>query len=286
MKDRSRIRGIVPRCVMSVLLIMALVFYLMVITDSLSAQESEIYAVVCLGDSILGNERGETSVTSRLAQYLGVEVYNGGLGGTSMAMRKEDTRAADSLGLFSGTELVRALVYRDFGAQNGSVQTSMLLEYYPEAIMGLSQIDPEKTQVLILQYGVNDYLLGVPLDNEEDPCDPYTFGGALRRSLELLQENYPSLRVILVTPAYCWFPEENLNCEEKDFGQGTLEEYVELELQIAREYGVEALDNYHNVLQSSGAMEEWESYTVDGLHLNETGRDLIAGRIAEVIRGE
>jgi lysophospholipase L1-like esterase len=76
------------------------------------------------------------------------------------------------------------------------------------------------------------------------------------------------------------------NCQNTDNGGGFLEDYVNLELEIARQYGVEVLDNFHESgIGSTGDFEEWEIYTQDGLHLNEKGRRLVAERIVEIIKG-
>lgn len=88
--------------------------------------------------------------------------------------------------------------------------------------------------MLIIEHGVNDYLSGCPVDNKEDPYDAYTYGGALRTCLKLLQENYPKLRIVLVTPTYCWLLAEEKTCEQKDYGQGILEEYVNTELALQK----------------------------------------------------
>ena len=62
-----------------------------------------------------------------------------------------------------------------------------------------------------------------------------------------------------------------------------LEDYVNLELEIAKEFHVDILDNYHES-GIGGSFEDWEKYTTDGLHLNEDSRRLIAERIAQVLR--
>ena len=69
--------------------------------------------------------------------------------------------------------------------------------------MGLSRIDFSKTEVLIIEHGTNDYNSGQILDNPKDTMDVTTFAGALRTTLSLLQEKYPQLRIILVSPIYC-----------------------------------------------------------------------------------
>ena len=245
----------------------------------------ETYRIVCLGDSIIGNERGEDSITGIMEELLGEPVYNGAFGGSTMSCRVAEDRAAVTTDTLSLARLSEAVAQKDFYVQNAGVTRCAVMEYFPEAVYGFQNIDFDKTKVLIIEHGVNDYQTGVPLDNPKDPYDVYTFGGALRYSLENLKEAYPKLRIILVTPTYCWYLFKESNCEEIDNGGGILEDYVNLELEIAAQYGVEVLDNYHESgIGDSGTFEEWEVYTQDGLHLNETGRRLVAERIAERIK--
>ncbi len=242
------------------------------------------YRIVCLGDSIIGNERGETSITGIMEDLLGEPVYNGAFGGSTMSCRVTEDRAAVTTDTLSLARLSEAVVQQDFYVQNAGVTRCAVMEYFPEAVYGFQNIDFEKTEILIIEHGVNDYLTGVPLDNPENPYDVYTFGGALRYSLENLRDAYPKLRLILVTPTYCWYLFKESNCQEIDNGSGILEDYVNLELEIAAEYGIEVLDNYHESgIGDSGSFEEWQVYTQDGLHLNETGRRLVAERIVECI---
>ena len=247
--------------------------------------EKEEYRVICLGDSIIGNERDETSITAVMEEILGTKVYNGAFGGTTMSCRYNENRASMTEDTLSMVQLAQSIAYRDFGVQNASVTGWSPMEYFPESMYGFQKIDFEKVEVLVIEHGVNDYLAGAELDNTEDPYDIYTFGGALRSALKILKERYPDLRIILATPIYCWYVREGVNCEERDFGNGLLEDYVNLELEIGREFGVEILDNYHESgIGSTGTYEEWEEYTVDGVHLNEEGRALIGARLAEAVR--
>ena len=223
--------------------------------------------IVCLGDSILGNVRDETSVTAVMERVLDETVYNGAFGGTAAARwvrENRPTRLDDALSL---VRLSQAIVNEDFGVQNASVTGYAAMDYFMEGVYGFQRIDFDKVEMLVIEHGVNDYQLGIALENPEDPYDPYTYGGALRTSLRGLRDRYPDMEILLVTPTYCWYPAENLSCEEADFGGGLLEEYVALELSIAEKMGVTVLDDYHESgVGAPGGNEDWQTYTVDGIH--------------------
>ena len=242
------------------------------------------YRIICLGDSIVGNVRDDTSITAILEESLGMPVYNGAFGGTTASATNREERASLAMDSISLTKLADAICYGDFSVPNASVNSWSVIDYFPDAAYGLSKVDLNKVEVLIIEHGVNDYLAAVPLDNEQNPYDVFTFGGTLRHVLKELKEKRPDIRILLCTPTYMWYVEEETDCEELNLGGGYLEDYVNLELEIAREFGVYVLDNYHDS-GIGGSFENWPEYTVDGLHLNEEGRRLIAGRIAEAVRG-
>lgn len=240
------------------------------------------YRVVCLGDSIMGDVRDNTAVSGYIEVTTGMSVYNGGFGGTKASCVDNGNRAAVDDNVFSLVELTEAIVYQDFSVQNAGVNRYNGMEYFAEGIKGLNRVDWSEVEILIIEHGVNDYLSGAPLDNPENAYDVTTYGGALRYTLRLLQDKRPDLRIILCTPTYCWFYAEQVSCQEKNLGGGYLEDYVNLELEIAKEFGVEIIDNFHES-GIGGAFENWSDYTEDGLHLNDAGRKLIAGRISAVI---
>ncbi len=247
----------------------------------------ESYRIVCLGDSIIGNERGDTSITGILQDILEEPVYNGAFGGSTMARRQTQDRAAVTTDTLSMVKLSESIAHQDFSVQNAGVTRCAVMDYFPDSVYKFQHIDFSKVEILVIEHGVNDYLAGVPLENPQDPFDEYTYAGALRQVLKNLRQAYPEQRVILVTPTYCWFLFKELNCGNNNTGSGILEDYVNMELAIAAEYGVEVLDNYHHSgIGDTGVFEEWEIYTQDGLHLNEKGRRLVAERIADCILEE
>lgn len=245
------------------------------------------YPILFLGDSIVGNVRDETSITSLLEQGLGVSIYNGAFGGSTMAKREALDQAASMANCISMTELAASIAAKDFSVQNAGITACAVMEYFPEAAYGFSEIDLKGVEVIFLEHGANDYQTGVPLDNPEDPMDIYTFGGALRYVLQTLRESQPDTKIVLCTPTFIWYVHDRTDCIKREFGYGGLEAYVDLEIEIAAEYGVDVIDNYHDsgIGGADAAFEEWPLYTEDGLHLNERGRKLIADRIMDYMKG-
>ena len=244
----------------------------------LCERPSEGVRVVLLGDSIYAEKREETCVAQRLSKVLGLPVFNGAFGGTSLARSDSQRRMDEKLDDYSLVAFSKSIVSKDFGVQKQVRVEIPATEYFGTVLEELANIYFTKTELLFIGYGMNDYQNGVRLEDERDPWNEYTFGGALRSALKMLGETYPQLRIILLTPTYSWYEDRQKSCEELDFGGGFLEEYVNLELKIGAEYGVSTIDLYHD-LYSHESFEDFSKYTRDGIHPNEQGLKLISQRI-------
>lgn len=244
------------------------------------------YTMVLMGDSVMGVCRDETSISSQLGRLMDITVFNGALGGTSLSRINDSSSMGYSKDCMSGVSLSKAIVSGDFGPQQSTEVKESMTEYFPETIDEMEKIDFSKVDILLMQYGFNDYHAGVPIYPKEGDHGEASFVGALENSVLALQKAYPNLRIVLVTPTYSWYPYNeltHLTCEEYNLGGGVLEEYVNAEIQTARSMNVEILDVYHN-FYTHDTWEDWEIYTTDGLHPNENGRTLLAQRIAEFLQ--
>jgi lysophospholipase L1-like esterase len=239
--------------------------------------------IVAFGDSVFGEVRNETAVPAQVGALIGKTVYNAALGGTCASRQDVDRRldrAKDSLSLVG---LAVAMGAEDFGVQQSARLRESNMEYFPEVIDGLEGIDFNKVQIILIQHGINDYHAGTLIDNPENPYDVYTFLGAIRRAVAAFRDKNPQVRIVLVTPAYTWYTATGLTCEETDQGGGVLEDYVNAEIRLGEELGIEVVDLYHDCLPHENWWD-WETYTRDGLHPNEAGRKLLSQKIAEALK--
>lgn len=241
--------------------------------------------MVAFGDSVFTDIGEMTAIPDRLSGLLDMSVYNAAMGGTCAARLETERRLDYAKGSMSLVGLTRAIRAKDFDVQQTARIQDSNTERFPETVEGLSQVDFSRVETVLIQQGVNDYHAGTPIENPEDPYDEYTYLGALRSAVKDLRRTNPEIRIVLVTPTYTWYLQTDQTCEEADNGGGRLEEYVEAELALARELGVETVDLYHDFF-SHEEWEDWALYTMDGIHPNETGRDKIAQRIAQILESE
>ncbi|MCD7836975.1 MAG: SGNH/GDSL hydrolase family protein [Lachnospiraceae bacterium] len=245
-------------------------------------QKNIDYRIVVFGDSIIGEYREETSVTAIMSSALSEPVFNAALGGTCMSYTETDKRLAYTKDCLNMAGLSQAVYADDFSVQLNARIRESATDYFDETIKGLSAIDFTCVDIVFIGQGLNDYHGAVSLDNEDAPYDTHTFAGALRSSVENLRAVNPDVRIILVTPTFSWYRDEQLTCEEYNPGGGLLCEYVEKEYGLAEELGIEIVDIYHD-FYSHDNWEDWELYTNDGLHPNELGRRMIADALCRAI---
>ncbi len=267
--------------------ILSLLCFLLVfcVTYNMQGQQpkQQQYSIVVLGDSIMGQYRDDTSVSSQLGSLLGQEVFNGALGGTSLSRIEKERRIGYTKDSLSVTALAEAIAANDFGVQQTVRIRESATEYFADTIDELQTIDFEKVETILVCAGVNDYHAGVEIYPEEDDYDAYTFVGALRRIIRDIRNAYPHIQIVLVTPTYTWYKEVNLTCEEYDLGGGILEQYVDAQREVAQEMDVEIIDLYHDVYPQE-TFADWQLYTSDGVHPNDLGRKMIAEIIAQYLK--
>ena len=281
-RKRSEAGGKVLYGIISLFLFL-LLFGLTFRSRGASGEKTEAQ-IVMFGDSVYALVRDETAVSARLQELTGKTVYNAALGGTGAARRREDRRLDYAKGSLSLAGLTKAVWAGDFGVQRTARVRESNTEYYPEVIDGLAAVDFTQVETVLMQQGINDYHAGVPIDNQQDPYSEYTFLGAIRSSVYAMRKVNPDVRIILVTPTYAWYVNSGQTGEEADYGGGILTDYVEAELEAARELNVEILDLYHDFYPHE-KWEDWELYTQDGIHPNQAGREKMAVRLAEAVSG-
>ncbi len=239
--------------------------------------------IVVFGDSVFTDIGDIEAIPDKLAEALGVTVYNASMGGTCAARLEEERRQDSAKGSMSLAGLTKAVRALDFRVQQSARLRESNTEPFPGIVDGLAEVDFDRVETVLIGRGLNDYHAGIPVENPEDLYDEYTFLGALRSTVRNLQERNPDMRIILVTPIYTWYREWGLPCEEVDNGGGILEDYVNAELELAQELNVEAVDLYHDFFPQE-TLEEWEQCTVDGLHPNEAGREKIVEEIVKLLK--
>lgn len=221
-------------------------------------------ALVFLGDSTFGNFTGSLAITGVVEEFTGARVWNCGYGGMAAAYGDPECPA---LG-----DLLEAIESGD-GSSLGGDQEG------PPAVLAVGKIkeiaDTEEEVVVFLNFGINDYIKGFPIDNG-DSHDSATYLGALRVAIEKLQVLFPKGRLVLVTPNFIKYNNYGTNpCGEDG---NVLSDYVEGVRKLAEEYALPTLDFYEEL---GIDRENWAERLQDEIHPNEATRFHMGMKVLE-----
>ena len=232
------------------------------------------YPVVLFGDSVIANDYVGKELDEMLCESLDKEVFNAGFGGSYLCNQNADfydTCGDESLSM---EELSISIVTGDFLMQKTAIKRASRLHYYEDRLEKLTQIDFNKTDILIIEHGINDYALQIP---------PEQFEETLTEIVKRFKKHYPNMKLVVSSPTYSYIVRdgENLYCDTYEMGPYLLEEYVDIERKVCEEEAVLFVDNFHDsVIYKENLME----YSLDGLHLNEAGRQVIADNILAALK--
>lgn len=223
--------------------------------------------IVFFGDSIIGNYTGSSSVPGAVAGLTNARTYNCGIGGASASVATHYPInfpvMADAFVTGNSSAISNAPTGTPF--QNS-------LERY------LQESHTESTLCFVLNYGLNDYINGLPISDPQIPEDISTYAGGLRHGINLLQHHYPEAVIVVMAPTFItsFSCGTNINSEKGS----VLTDYVDTARMVAEETDVIFMNNYQNL----GINEDNATlYLSDTIHLNETGRFLLAQHIIEQI---
>lgn len=253
--------------------------------SSLTVEDNRNYdmQIVCMGDSILDNERGSTGVAALISEGCNAKVYNMAIGGTTAAVMLDETREFDKWESTSLVGIVNAIV--------GNINPEIFDKY--EAGNVLKECDFSQTDYFIIEYGLNDFLCGkVPQNiywpNGEDLGIPSvcTYVGAMEYAINILRNSFPNAKILVISPHYCEFFDGGKyvgNVYVQNNGYGTLVDFVGcLESLIIANYREDVI--FYNTIESSGIdAYTANEYLSDGTHLSEAGRRAYAEHAIELI---
>lgn len=271
---RLKAKGIKHLLKQTSLFVLGAAICLFAVFASLKGEKPLEYPVVLFGDSVIANDYVGKELDELLSDGLDKEVFNAGFGGSYLCNQNTDyydTCGDESLSM---EELSMSIVTGDFLSQKSAIKRASRLDYYEDRLDALSQIDFEKTEILIIEHGVNDYAMQIP---------PEQFEETLESIIKRFRKHYPDMQIVISSPSYCYIVRDgqDLYCDTMEMGPYLLEEYVNVERKVCSELGVLFVDNYHDSLINKESLME---YSLDGLHLNEAGRQIMAEQILEVLQ--
>lgn len=221
--------------------------------------------IVFFGDSIMGNYHGPVSIPGEAGGLSGANTFNLGVGGTSAIA--DFNRFVDA---FLGSASLSDIEDKDFLSE---------LERFEE------EHDESKELYFIINYGVNDYFMGVPAHvNTGSPYGDYdydSYEASMTDGLIKLKSSYPDAKICILSPIYTNFFEagERIMSEVGS----PLQTYRDIGRFISEKLNTEWIDSL-NIIEINE--DNYETYLLDEVHPNQDGLYLISDSIIRFIAGE
>ena len=148
----------------------------------------------------------------------------------------------------------------------------------------------KKSDIIVVYGGVNDYIHGDAPFGQIGDKTPATFCGGVEFLMNILPELYPQAKIIFMTPAHCMHGgiSDNMPSGNKNKADDAkpLYEYVNIIEKTAKLHNINVLNLFERLPINPNISEDFEKYTVDGLHFNENGHAVLADLLLSFIENE
>lgn len=240
----------------------------------LGEREGTPLQIVFLGDTSLGGEKEGTGIDDLTKRYCNAQTFNLTMEGTTAALQSTEKAEYENWTSVGLQGVVHAIC--------GDIDAG-LLEKYPAGKV-LADCDFANTDYFVIAYGINDFRKGIPLNNEKDPQDEYSYVGALRIAVNRLKSCFPDAAIVLCSPIYAqFFGEDGAFLGDGNmakFGNATLAEYYRVCGNVSADLRTLFLNAYEGIGLDAYTADE---YLEDHSRLSEKGRQKYAEKLSRII---
>ncbi len=245
-------------------------------------RDGEASVIVAFGNAPFADDRdSKDNLCNLIAEATDTTVYNCSVSGSYLAAQSlvydAETAPMDAFCFYwLATLAVGGPI--DFYYENA--EAALGADYPPEAkevYETIKSIDFNEVDVITVMYDATDYLLGHEMYNDANATDPSQFTGNLEAGLEMLQTNYPHIRIIVMSPTYAYAVDTEGNYVSSDmytYGQDVLSTYSIKQYGSCSARSVSFVDHLYGTITEDNAKD----YLIDNIHLNVAGRKLVADR--------
>lgn len=245
--------------------------------------------IVAFGNAPFADDRNsKDSLAGLIEDMTGATVYNCSVSGSYLASIPYKDYVSDPRNAFNFYWLCH-FITNDVVRQNYlSAMEEMGTAAPPDAMEvynTLTSIDFEKVDVITIMYDGSDYLAGHLMYSDLNPEDIDCFTGNLEAGIGLLRENFPHIRIIVLSPTYAFSDKidektgKYMSSDMVRYGQDVLSTYVIKQYDSCSSISVTFVDNLYGTVTGANA----EQYLIDNLHLNVEGRKKVAARFVQAL---
>lgn len=241
--------------------------------------------IAVFGNGPFAEDRdSEEGLANMLAKAAGATVFNCSLSGSYLASAQPvpdvSVNPRDAFTLYWMSLYSSDIEVIDF---YGQALEALGQDAPPEAAKvreTMSSLDPDKVDVIVIMYDASDYFAGHPACETEEVPAIRAFAGNLDVSLQILKEQYPKTRIIVMSPTYAFSDslDENGDYLSSDiirYGEDRLSIYVTKAAEVCAAAQVSFVDNFYVTFNEDNASE----YLSDHFHLNQKGREKVIERL-------
>lgn len=242
-----------------------------------------ITTVVCFGNAPFADDYGkETNLANLIQKELGEDsvVYNCSVKGSILACANDTITSAYYYDAFSLYWLTLGFCVDNMDTLYSTADTINASDEIYETLDNIDSIDFSKVDVIAIMYDAYEYYINMRICDDDNETNVRYFTGALAASIQQIQESYPNIRIMVMSPTFAYWEDENGNRDSADKymnSYGTLATYVIKESDTCYENSVSFIDNYYGTVNELNASD----YLEDKSHLNLEGRKLVAKRFVE-----
>ena len=236
--------------------------------------------IAWIGDSIVeGNNH-----PNRIATLLGATVHKFGFASHTMSQYPGSPLGRDKGAMYRFAKAINTGDWSDVkaGAEWVRDNTTPPDDNTPQ-VNAMAALDWNTVDYIMIAFGTNDIYSTTPLGELTDVADETgaTFVGATKYSIEKIQEKYPHIQIMLVTPTFRtrWFqpdrPEQNSDTLPDPQGK-PYTAYIDALIHMKNLYHIPVFDFY----RTSGLnIRTWSNFLSDGVHPKENGIQLWTKKI-------
>lgn len=238
--------------------------------------------IVCFGNAPFADNRGTSdNLANIIARKTGATVYNFGISDSFLAARNFtlDT-SIEPIDAYNFYWLIQTAVKGPSSSRYLDAEIELGEDMPPHASEICEQIynmDFNNVDVAVIMYDASDYLAGHEMYNDSNSTDIEQFTGNMEAGIELLQNTYPWIRIIVMSPTYAYAVDEDgkyISSDMYTYGWDVLSTYAIKQQESCSNRGVTFIDHIYGTITEDNA----DDYLIDNLHINTAGKELIADR--------
>ena len=258
----------------------------LIIDEDLLPPDDGVRTVVVFGNAPFADDReSDDNLATLIEDLSGAVVYNCAVADSYLAATEPVFNASkdpmDAFNFYWLTTLATvdntALCKAAFEALDDNTPEDARAAYET-----LSTLDFNTVDVIAIMYDASDYLDGRYIYNHENLTDIQSFYGNLSAGIDLIQQTYPHIRIIVMSPTYAYALNEDGEYVSSDlylYSEHPLSRYAMMLEQAAANYVVSFIDNFYGTINELNADE----YLEDHLHMNLAGRKKVAERFVNAL---